>query len=157
MESSSRMRRFLRRNYDGSDHICAAANSVGRFDSEHDQVHVTSPSKMSLLSAQAITMNVVDEDDEQGNTVNLEGKEGVENQDEMVVRPSETAEQPSQVPGQSVELQLTSEQEFVETPSAVSPRYVPSEHDERILFDLPATMVRPLRVTRGMFQVSAYF
>lgn len=148
------MRRYLRRNYHGSDHLGAAA------DYEDDQQqNVISPSKASILAAEAISMEEVKEEDEQesiGNSpVSSDGRVEQYNE-EIQTRLSGTGERPSRA---SAELgggdpQVLNDQDFVRNPSAVAPGYVPSEHDEQILLELPASMVRPLRVLRGMFQVS---
>lgn len=53
-----------------------------------------------------------------------------------------------------IDPQITSEEEFVEPPSVVAHDYVPGEHDERILYELPASMVLPLKVIKGNLQVS---
>ncbi|KAK3036326.1 hypothetical protein RJ639_031733 [Escallonia herrerae] len=155
MESSSRMRRCLRRNYRGSDHLAAAANHEDQVERKHDQDNVISPSKASILAAEAISMETVNEDDEQEDIANLEGRlDRGEQNEETQTRLSETGEQPLQAKFETRDPQLTSDQDFVQNPLVVAPGYVPSEHDERILLELPASMVRPLRVLRGMFQIT---
>ncbi|KAK3036099.1 hypothetical protein RJ639_031680 [Escallonia herrerae] len=155
MESSSRMRRCLRRSYRGSDHLAAAANYEDQVDRKHDQDNVISPSKASILAAEAISMEAVNEDDEQEDIANLEGRlDRGEQNEETQTRLSETGEQPFQATFETRDPQHTSDQDFVQNPLVVAPGYVPSEHDERILLELPASMVRPLRVLRGMFQIT---
>lgn len=48
--------------------------------------------------------------------------------------------------------EVTNDQDTAQSPSTAG--YVPSELDERIVLELPASMVRPLRVTKGTFQAS---
>lgn len=146
------MRRCLIRNYRGSNHIGAAA------DYEDPMVlnkeNVMSPSKALIVAAEAISMEVVNEDDEQEGIGHVEGKDdGLEPQQEIQTRLSETGEQPLQATDGSTESPITGDQDFAQNPSVIAPGYVPSENDERILLELPASMVRPLTVLRGMFQV----
>lgn len=146
MESSSRMRRCLRRNYRGSDHFGAAANYEDQVDMKSDQGNVP------VLAAEAISMEDLREDDEHSENENFDGRvsnfeHGVKAQESVAsagqtfqsfVEPSDT---------------LLGEHEL-QGVSAVAPGYVPSELDERIVFELPSSMVQPLRVIRGTFQVS---
>lgn len=153
LESSSRMRRCLSRNYRGSDHLGAAADYEEPMALNKE--NVISPSKASILAAEAISMEVVNEDDEQDCSGRIEGKVGgLEQQEDIQTRLSETAEQPLQATVESTESQITGDQDFVQSPSVIAPGYVPSQNDERILLELPASMVRPLRVLRGMFQIT---
>ncbi|KAL0379627.1 UNVERIFIED_CONTAM: BEACH domain-containing protein C2 [Sesamum angustifolium] len=64
METSSRMRRILRRNYQGSDHLGAAANYEDHMEQKHDKHKPLSPSKASMLAAEVISTDVVNEEDE---------------------------------------------------------------------------------------------
>lgn len=154
MESSSRMRRCLRRNYRGSDHFGAAANYEDSTELKHD--NVMSPSKASMLAAEAISMEVMNEDDEQDDTANLGvSVPDTEQSGGTETRISETAEQPMRTSVESRDVPVTSGQDLAENPSVVAPGYVPSEHDERIVIELPSSMVRPLKILRGTFQVSS--
>ncbi|TYG44396.1 hypothetical protein ES288_D11G094900v1 [Gossypium darwinii] len=114
MESSSRMRPFLRRNYTGTDHFGAAADFEEQNDVKKTQEDVISSSNTPILAAEAISTVFVNEDDDIQ--------------------------------------KLIIEQDLVQSSTIVAPGYVPSELDERILFELPSSMVRPLRVIRGTFQ-----
>lgn len=154
MESSSRMRRCIRRNYKGSDHFGAAANYEDH-NKMKEQENVIHSSNAPILAAEAIAMEAVNEDDEQGEIDNLEGRaSSVEESGENQPHPSETAEQGPQVPMEFGDPQVVCEPDMGESSSAVAPGYVPSELDERIVLELPSSMVRPLRVIRGTFQAS---
>lgn len=155
METSSRMRQCLRRNYRGSDHLGAAANYDDHVNIKEDQQSVISSSSAPILAAEAISMDTVNEDDDPVEIDHLEGRaygieQNAENQSEFSV----TAEQTMPVPVESADVRLTNDQDLVESSSAVALGYVPSELDERIVLELPSSMVRPLRVIRGTFQVS---
>ncbi|CAL5381631.1 unnamed protein product [Camellia sinensis] len=156
MESSSRMRRCLRRNYGGYDHLGAAANYEDRMDLKQDKEIVISPSKASILAAEAISMeDIVNEDEEQEGIDNLEGRENeVEKHGDIETRMSGMAEQPLRPSVESQDPPAPSRHDLVENPSAVAPGYVPSELDETIVLELPSSMVRPLRVLRGTFQIT---
>ncbi|XP_015584318.2 BEACH domain-containing protein C2 [Ricinus communis] len=148
MESSSRMRRCLRRNYRGSDHFGAAANYEDTIERKHDQ------GKVPVLAAEAISMEGINEDDEHSEIDNLDGRaydteQGGENQP----RPSGTTQENLQQSAESIDAQLVGDQDLESSP-AVAPGYVPSDLDERIVLELPSSMVRPLRVIRGTFQVT---
>ncbi|XP_059651515.1 BEACH domain-containing protein C2 [Cornus florida] len=155
MESSSRMRQCLRRNYRGSDHLGAAANYEDHMELKHDQDNAINPSKASVLAAEAISMEVVNEDDEQEDIDNVVGRtDNVEQHGEIQARMSAMAEQPLQASVESGHPQVISNEDLVRNPSAVAPGYVPSELDERIVLELPSSMVRPLKVLRGTFQIT---
>lgn len=132
----------------------AAANYDDSVVSDYDQ-KVISPSKAPALAAEAITMNVEDEDDEQGDIINVDGRKYDAGHHETQFRPSGAAEQSLKVPVESSKSEVTTNQDFVHNSSASIPGYIPSEHGERILFELSSSMVRPLKVSRGMFQVSS--
>lgn len=145
----------MRRNYHGSDHLGAAADYEEHLEPKNDQPNVITPSKASILATEAISMEEVKEDDEQEGIGNSPVRaDGVQQQEEIQTRLSGTGEQPLRAPVESSDQQVVSDQDFVRNPSAVAPGYVPSEHDESILLEIPASMVRPLRVLRGMYQVS---
>lgn len=151
MESSTRMRRCLRRNFEGSDHFGAAANYEDPVEPKHGKGSVASPSKASSLPTEAISMELVNEDDEQDD-VNVESKTDDASQiDNPQIRQSGTAEQPLQVP-ESTKPQLGNDEDFVSS-SAAGPSYIPSEDDERVILELSGSMVRPLKVWQGTFQV----
>ncbi|XP_012083537.1 BEACH domain-containing protein C2 isoform X2 [Jatropha curcas] len=148
MESSSRMRRCLRRDYAGSDHCGAAANYEDQIETKHDQGVVP------VLAAEAISMEGINEDDEHAENDILDGRAyDIEQNGESQPRPSGTADENLQPSAGSSDAQVAGDQ-GLEDISVVAPGYVPSEHDERIVLELPSSMVRPLRVIRGTFQVT---
>ena len=154
MESASRMRPCLRRNYRGSDHFGAAANYEDHIETKQDQENVINSSNAPILAAEAISMEPVNEEDEQVEIDNSDIRaHETEHGADIQPRASGTAEQTTQASLGGND-QLTSDQDLVQSSSAVAPGYVPSELDERIVFELPSSMVRPLRVVRGTFQVS---
>ncbi|XP_052194937.1 BEACH domain-containing protein C2 [Diospyros lotus] len=155
MESSSRMRPYLRRNYTGSNHLGAAANYEDHMVLNQVKGGDISPSKTSILAAEAISMEVVNEDEEHEVIDNLEemAEEGRQHGD-TATRLSGSTEQPLQVPDEPADPQPTSSQDLLENSPAIAPGYVPNEHDERIVLELQSSMVRPLRVLRGTFQIT---
>lgn len=152
-ESSSRKRQCLRRNFCGTDHLGAAANYDDSLVSDYDQ-KVISPSKASALAAEAITMNLEDEDDEQGDLINVDDKKYDAGHHETQFKQSGASEKSLKVPVESSNPEVITNQEFVHNSSASIPGYVPSEQGERILFELSSSMVQPLKISRGMFQIT---
>ncbi|KAK4744867.1 hypothetical protein SAY87_011179 [Trapa incisa] len=152
MESSSRMRPCLRRHYRGSDHFGEAANHEDDAENKSEQNNVIGRSDAPALSADAIAVEAVNEDDDQevdkldGRTSN--GDEQNNNQS------SETTEQDQHASIESTDIQVASDQDLVRSSSAVAPGYVPSQIDERILLELPSSMVRPLKVVQGTLQIT---
>lgn len=154
MESSSRMRLCLRRNYRGSDHFGAAANYEDHIEPIQVQENVINSSNAPILAAEAISVEPVNEEDEQVEIDNLDGRtheteESANNQPS----PSGIAERALQASPES-DNQLAGDQGLVQSSSPVATGYVPSELDERIVLELPSSMVRPLRVIQGTFQVT---
>jgi len=148
MESSSRMRRCLRRNYQGSDHLGSAADYEEYSEEKKDQ-------STPILSAEAISLEAVNEDEEQVDAENLVDRvDDVQNKGDNQLRISESAEQSVQASLESSSPQHASDEHIDQSSSAIAPGYVPSELDERIVLELPTSMVRPLKVIRGTFQVS---
>ncbi|XP_058737236.1 BEACH domain-containing protein C2 isoform X1 [Vicia villosa] len=144
MESSSRMRRCLRRNYRGSDHLGSAADYEEYSGEKNDQ-------STPVLSAEAISLEAVNEDEEQVDAENLVARaDDIQNKGDN----SESAEQSVRASLESSGSQLASD-EHDQSSSAIAPGYVPSELDERIVLELPTSMVRPLKVIRGIFQVTS--
>ncbi|XP_027928057.1 BEACH domain-containing protein C2 [Vigna unguiculata] len=147
MEGSSRMRRCLRRNYHGSDHLGSAANYDDYLGEKNDQ-------HTPILSAEAISLETVNEDEEQVEIDNLNTRVSDVDKGANQTRLSETADQAVQASLESGATQHASDEELVQSSSAIAPGYVPSELDERIVLELPSSMVRPLKVIRGTFQVT---
>lgn len=154
MESSSRMRRCLRRNYRGSAHIGAAANYEDDHSAKPDVERVMNASNASALAAEAIFAEALNEDDEHARTDNRASDFEGEQREDNYSRQSGEAELSVQVPSESNDTPSTSGQDMSEDTSAVAPGYVPSELNERIMLELPCSMVRPLRVVRGTFQIT---
>ncbi|CAJ1949884.1 unnamed protein product [Sphenostylis stenocarpa] len=149
MESSSRMRRCMRRNYRGSDHLGSAANYENYSSENNDR-------STPVLSAEAITIEGINEEEEQIETENLDVTvdnigDKVENQPKFL----KGAEKIVQESSDSNAVQPESDEGVVQSSSAFAPGYVPSELDERIVIELPSTMVQPLRVVQGTFQVTS--
>lgn len=154
MESSSRMRRCLRRNYRGSDHCGAAANYEDQIDLKKDREDALSSSNASILAADAIAIEAVNDDDVQMEIDSLDGRADDVEQSVVNSKLTETSEQNLQASAESSNTQLVNDQELIQGSSPVAPGYVPSELDERIILELPSTMVRPLKVIQGTFQVT---
>jgi len=97
----------------------------------------------------------VKEDDEQSEIDNTDAgaSYSLERVGDNQARVSETSDHTLQESAETSGNQSASEQDLASNLSAVAPGYVPSEINERILFELPSSMVRPLRVIRGTFQV----
>ncbi|XP_019412873.1 PREDICTED: BEACH domain-containing protein C2-like isoform X2 [Lupinus angustifolius] len=149
MESSSRMRRCLRRNYRGSDHLGSASNYEDYSGLKNDQ-------GTPILSAAAISLEAVKEDEEQVEIVDLDSRvDDIEDKVDSLHRFSEASEQTVRESLESCATQLASDERLVQSTSAIAPGYVPSEFDERIVFELPSSMVRPLKIIRGTFQITS--
>ncbi|KAL2233976.1 UNVERIFIED_CONTAM: BEACH domain-containing protein C2 [Sesamum indicum] len=149
METSSRMRRILRRNYQGSDHLGAAANYEDHMEQKHDKHKPLSPSKASMLAAEVISADVVNEEDEHDATY-LDVSPNGEHPGEIQTMLSAPGEQPL-TSEESTDPPVSSD---IDSAAAVAPGYVPSEDDERIVLELPSSMVRPLKVLRGTLQIT---
>ncbi|XP_028776828.1 BEACH domain-containing protein C2 [Neltuma alba] len=148
MESSSRMRRCLRRNYEGTDHLGAAANYDDYSVERKDQ-------SAPVLSAEAISIEELEEDDEHAEITDGNGVVvDIELKGENEPRTSESAEQALHASIESTGAQLASDENFVQNSSVIAPGFVFSELDERIVIELPSSMVRPLKVVQGTFQVT---
>ncbi|XP_058744102.1 BEACH domain-containing protein C2-like isoform X2 [Vicia villosa] len=146
MESSSRMRRYMKRNYQGSDHLGCAANY-------EDYSGDTNYQRTPVLSAEAISIEAINKDEERVETENSDTK--VNNIVENQPRFSDSAEKTAQISLESNGIQLQSQKGDNQSSSAFAPGRVPSERDERIVLELPSSMVQPLRVVQGTFQVTS--
>lgn len=157
-ESSSRMRRFLKRNYMGSDHLGAAADYEDRLhhrQSEESDVHKESdqdasvkenfPSTASALIAEAISLEERTEEDEQADNAISETNSNSQQKQSLVADKGSTDRRNSGA---------SNDHRLVQSTFVDSPGYVPSDSDERIITELPSLMVRPLKVLRGNFQVT---
>ncbi|KAL4338491.1 hypothetical protein HN51_048684 [Arachis hypogaea] len=151
MESSCRMRRCLKRNYRGYDHLGAAAN----YDDDNSEKN--KDQKTPILSAEAISIEGMNEDEEQAEIDNLDAKVN-DIEDKVMNQPPKLSEPVEQTVEQSLETsatKLSSVEGIVRSSSGIAPGYVPSELDERIVLELPSSMVQPLRVLQGTFQVTS--
>ena len=162
IESSSRMRRFLKRNYRGSAHLGAAADyeekqlhikidqAAGTCLTNGDEASITAElaSSASIVMAEAISLDNVNEDDEQ-----IEA-DIVDNSGSKKQIFSSASNQSLKEPLESRFSGASTDQHLVPSTSLVAPGYLPNETDERIVFELPSLLVRPLKVVQGTFQVS---
>ncbi|CAL9068126.1 unnamed protein product [Musa banksii] len=157
-ESSSRMRQYLKRDYNGSDHLGAAADYEDRLQiklGEESNVHEENnqdaslsknfASNASMIMAEAISLEERNEDDEQMDTAISESNNNNQQKESF------TTEKGSIDPRSSG---TSNDHSLVQSTFVDSPGYVPSESDERIIAELPSLMVRPLKVVRGTFQVT---
>ncbi|KAK9143642.1 hypothetical protein Syun_013042 [Stephania yunnanensis] len=152
MESSSRMRRCLKRNYKGSAHLGAAANYEDHLQLKPDEGSIMNPATASILVPEAMTLEESIDDDEQTETDNFEPnsmRQSVDNQQKQ-----STDRRHEQVPVESMDSQVAHDQDLVQSQSAAAPGYAPSESDERIILELPTSMVRPLCISKGTFQIT---
>lgn len=134
----------------------AAANYEDRKAMKHDRENVIDPSNAPILAAEAISMEGINEDDEQADIYNFVENEAIDMEQNAKNHPKSPgkAEQPQQASGEFIDAEIANNQDEVQGPSSMAPGYVPSELDERIVLELSSSMVRPLRVARGTFQVS---
>ncbi|KAL8210367.1 hypothetical protein R6Q57_007099 [Mikania cordata] len=148
MESSSRMRRCLRRDFKGSHHSSVTASG-------NDPMQLARDKENSILALKSVSIDVTNEDDEQDSIIKMDA-----NTDEMWLyediqtRASATAEQQLQVPMDSIEPHVSNYQDLAESPSAMGRGNIPNEQCEIIIFELPALMVQPLKVHHGTFQIT---
>nr|VDC63128.1 unnamed protein product [Brassica rapa] len=145
MESSSRMRQCLRRNYCGTDHLYAARNYNDQTD------NLSSPSTVQFLAAEAISKEIMmyedDEHDGDEDDVEIEGDVGEHKNEE---RMSGSLEDAIQLSTGISDPRPLSDQDVVQDSREV----VLKELDERIVLELSSSMVRPLRVVKGTFQIT---
>ncbi|XP_071714690.1 BEACH domain-containing protein C2-like [Rutidosis leptorrhynchoides] len=145
MESSSRMHRFLRRDFKGSDHCSVSSNSK-------DPIEIK---QKSTLALKALSSELANEENEQDTVVNTESyNDEMWLYEDIHTRPSTTAEQHLHVPMDSNDPQVANYQDFAQSPSAAGPDSIPSEHCEIYIIELHASMVRPLKVRHGIFQIT---
>ncbi|CAM0903433.1 unnamed protein product [Alopecurus aequalis] len=159
-ESSSRMRRFMKRNYKGSDHLGAAADYDDRkllssavqssecnVEGADSSLTNTIPSTASVIMAEAISMDERNEDNDQ--------LESDTNSSADQLQHSSSADQQSTKGSvDSRSSGISADRNLVRS-TVVAPGYVPTEAHERIIVEFPSLMVRPLKVVRGTFQVTS--
>ncbi|XP_020531372.1 BEACH domain-containing protein C2 isoform X2 [Amborella trichopoda] len=169
MENSLRMRRCLRRNYKGSDHGGASANYEDHPQPlKTDENNVVSdandkdvsfagnlPSNASIFIPEAISLEEGHEDEERIETENFEDNAyGIEMEGNSQQRLSETVDKHVYSVAESSNSEIPGEARFGDGGSALLPGYVLGEVDERIILEVSSSMVRPLHVIRGTFQIS---
>ncbi|CAA6655614.1 unnamed protein product [Spirodela intermedia] len=131
-ESPSRMRRFLKRNYKGSDHFGAAANYE---DNQHQSKLDEQTAPCQTVSEATITTDL-----SSSASILMANAMSLEEGDEY---------------DEHIESEIADDnRKFTHMEPVVAPGYVPSESDERIVFELSSLMVRPLKVVRGTFQIT---
>lgn len=156
------MRRYLKRNYWGSYYLNEAADSKERFhlkSSEDSLSHAIDSETLNTsflstfnLMVEAISIkNNVDDDGDDNDSDDKEQLSAYNINHSMVDRPRLSL---SAEPMDSRSSGASSDQNLVHATLRISPGLVPSEADERIVFELPSSMVRPLKVVSGNFQVS---
>ncbi|VVB06449.1 unnamed protein product [Arabis nemorensis] len=151
MESSSRMRQCLRQNYSGSDHLEAIGNYNDQADSKNSQDNLRSPSNAPVLAAEAISKEIMYEDDEHEDADDLEMEGNVEEyKGENDERKSGSLEDAITLSTGINDHRPLSEQNMVQNSTEV----VRKELDERIVLEVSSCMVQPLRVVKGTFQIT---
>lgn len=153
MESFSRMRQSIRRNYSGTDHHGAAADYDDQTETKSDNGSKGSQSNPPVVAAEVILMEIAYEEDEHGEGDQLDVKGNAEEHKRDEGRISGSHEHASRTSAGNSDPRTSNDLEMVRDSSVVAPGFVPSELDERILLELPTSMVRPLRVVKGTFQV----
>ncbi|CAH8343338.1 unnamed protein product [Eruca vesicaria subsp. sativa] len=140
MESSSRMRQCLKRYYTGTDHHETAVNYDDRTDD-----NLSSPSNATFFAAKAISIY---EDDEHKDEDDLEsvGEHKGKNEERM----SGSLEDAIELSTGISDPRPLSDQDVVQNSREV----VLKELDERIVLEVSSSMVRPLRVVKGTFQIT---
>jgi hypothetical protein len=162
-ESSLRMRRYMKRNYNWLNHLAAVANYEGQTflcdgaesnachteDGDSSLANILSTSSL-ITVADVVSEHGGNEDTEQTETENI--CTGVEDQltSSSLPYPSFTGSVDSRSSDFSGVCNLVRS-------TVVAPGYKPSEGDERIIVELPSLIVRPLKAVRGTFQVSAFY
>lgn len=145
------MRRVLCRNYQGSDHHGAAANFEDHMEQKNEKHKPVSPSSASILAAEAILSELGNEEDEHDSSY-LDASPNSEQPDEILSTPSGPGEDSLKLLDPPLSNGFSAP-----IPALLAPGYVPFEHNERIVLELPSSMVHPLKVLRGTFQVSSTY
>ncbi|KAK8487058.1 hypothetical protein V6N11_046184 [Hibiscus sabdariffa] len=150
METSSRMRPYLRRNYTGKAHFGAAANFEDRCDVKKNIQDIISSANVPILEADAISTDLDYEHLELDNVDNrgYENDQGVKDQPRIYGKSG----QPFHKIVESTDSTFANEQDLVRSLSEVAPGYASSELGERIMFELPSFMVQLQKIIKGTFQ-----
>lgn len=148
MESSSRMRQCLRRNYSGTSHLETTRNYDGQtVDLKNNHADLDSLSNAPVLAVEAISSVIMYEDDEHGDADDLEIEANV-----------------VEHKGENEERRSGSLEDAITLSTGINDHRPLSEHDmvqnstevllsERIILEISSFMVRPLGVVKGTFQV----
>ncbi|KAL6633830.1 hypothetical protein ACP70R_026501 [Stipagrostis hirtigluma subsp. patula] len=157
-ESSLRMRRYMKRNYNWLNHLGAAANyEEQKFlcdGSESNACHVEDGyssltnvlSTSSLITvAEAVSMHGGHEDTAMTETESICS-------DQLTNSSPSDPSFTGSVDSRSSD--FSGVRNLVRS-TVVAPGYKPGKDDERIIIELPSLMVRPLKVVRGTFQVTS--
>jgi hypothetical protein len=150
-ESSLRMRRFMKRNYNWLNHLGASANYVEQkflcdgADACHSE---DGDSLLSVLPASSlITVDEVHEQIVQRQSDNI--CSSVDDQ----LTDSSTTDQIFTGSIDSRSSDFSGVRNLIRS-TVVTPGY--KTNNERIIIELPSMMIRPLKVVRGTFQVSVF-
>ncbi|KAK9002309.1 hypothetical protein V6N11_024993 [Hibiscus sabdariffa] len=148
METSSRKRPYLRRNYTGNAHF------EEKNDVKNNIQDIISSCNALIMTADAISTDLVNEDYEHPELDNVDNR-GYENdqggKDQSMIYG--ISEQPLHKIVEPTDSTYANEQDLVQSLPAVSPRYASSELGERMVFELPSSMIQLQRIIQGTFQV----
>ncbi|KAK8635516.1 hypothetical protein V6N13_004250 [Hibiscus sabdariffa] len=147
METSSRKRPYLRRNYTGNAHF-EEKNDV----KNNIQDNISSSNDL-IMAADAISTDLVNEDYECPELDNVDNRGYEKDQggkDQSMIYG--ISEQPLHKIVESTDSTYANEQDLVQSLPAVAPRYASSELGERIVFELPSSMIQLQQIIQGTFQ-----
>ncbi|XP_023637971.1 BEACH domain-containing protein C1 [Capsella rubella] len=148
MESSSRMRQCLRRNYSGTSHLETTRNYEDKADLKNNQDNLDSLSNAPVLAVEAISTEIMCEDDEHEDADDLEIESNVvEHKGENEERRSGTLEDAITLSTGMNDHRPLSEHDMVQNSTEVV-------LNERIVLEITSSMVRPLGVVKGTFQIT---
>ncbi|KQK00661.1 BEACH domain-containing protein C2 isoform X2 [Brachypodium distachyon] len=158
-ECSSRMRRFMKRNYNGPDHLGGAVNfeeqklfcdgveSDAHTEEGGIQVTKSLPTSSLIIVAEAMSVDGGHEDAEQIETETI--CSSVDDQLRNSLPPD-----PFKGSIDSRTSDFSGVRNLVRS-TVIAPGYRSSEEDKRIIIELPSLMVQPLKAVRGTFQVTS--
>jgi hypothetical protein len=148
------MRRFMKRNYNGSDHLSAVANIEeqkllcdGVQSKEEGTQSINDiPASSLVIVAEPMSMDIGHEDAEHTETETI--CSSVDDQLRNSLQPD-----PFKGSMDSRSSDFSGVRNLVRS-TVIAPGYRSGEEDKRIIIELPSIMVRPLKTVRGTFQVS---
>ncbi|KAM0869167.1 hypothetical protein ACQ4PT_040864 [Festuca glaucescens] len=160
-ECSSRMRRFMKRNYNGSDHLGAVVNieeqkllcdgvesNPCHTEEEGTQFINDLPRSSLVIVSEAMSVDIGHEDAEQTETETI--CSSVDDQLRNSLQPD-----PFKGSMDSRSSDFSGVRNLVRS-TVIAPGYRSGEEDKRIIIELPSIMVRPLKTMRGTFQISNF-